>query len=266
MEKTLNGLQVLVTRPDPAGSVLCEAIRTKGGEAIHLPTIAFAPPEDEARFEEAVEQLGVQDWLVFVSPQAVYASIPAIRRQWPVFPSDIKITAIGAGTAEALQQAGYQVASIPQMEWNSEALFEMLKSDGIKGKKIAIIRGEGGREVLEAILAEEGAIPLSLIAYRRVLPAIELETNLVLLASHQIDAIVCTSFEGVKNLKLLLTDAAWPYLKKIPLIVISERIKELARGIGFQMIWVAKNASHQTILDCLEEKKEEICQIKQMLP
>jgi uroporphyrinogen-III synthase len=244
---SLKGAHVLVTRPGTAGLELCNQIKARGGQAVYFPTIDFAPPSDEAVFEQAILALGEQDWLIFVSPQAVYSSIPSIRKVWPVFPPHVRFAAVGAGTAKALHHAGY-LALYPDTAWHSEGLLSLAEFQPVQGKKIAIIRGEGGRELIDNTLKERGAHVLSMIAYQRVIPSLRmngLEEGL-----RAINVIVTTSYEGVRNLNLLLSQH-WPQLKMIPLIVVSERIKALAHDLGFQTIWIAHHASHEAILDAL---------------
>lgn len=249
---SLSSLRIIVTRPEPQATSLCQAIEQLGGEAIALPTIAFAPPDMPIAFHPAMRQLGEQDWLIFVSPQTVYQSIVDIRRAWPQFSPSLKLAAIGAGTAKALHAAGYEVAIHPD-EWSSEGLLALPAFQAIAKQKITIIRGEGGRELLEKVLTERGAKVTSMIVYKRILPAIEIKPYLELIANKKIDVIVCTSFTGVQNLKRLLGAAAWNSIRSIPLLVVSQRIKMLAQGLGFQTIWVAQNASDQEIISRIKE-------------
>lgn len=251
-------LCIMVTRPDPGGAALCELIQAQGDIAVHFPTIIFAPPADMPAYEQAILQLGEQDWLLFVSPQAVRASVPAMRRAWPILPDSVQFAAVGAGTAKALEEAGYRVACLPTSEWSSEGLLEADVFQAIAGKRVAVIRGEGGREILEEILQERGAQVISVIAYQRTLPVIDVSSYLPLLKDEKIDMIVCTSYEGVANLKQLFGEAGWSALKKIPLLVVSERIKALAQDAGFQTIWVATNASHEAILAAIAQRRKSL--------
>ena len=115
-----NPISILVTRPDPQGSILCQLIESGGDRAIHFPTIDIAPPSDEVKMHEQLSQIGDQHWLIFISPQAVIASIPHLRRAWPVLPETVRFAAIGAGTAQALKEAGYQKIVFPDHEFFSE--------------------------------------------------------------------------------------------------------------------------------------------------
>lgn len=260
----MNKLHILVTRPHPAGTELCHLIESQGDQAIHLPTIAFEPPTDLSKFQQSIDALGEQDWLIFISPQAVYASIAAICKAWPQLPPSVTVAAVGEGTAKALKKAGYIVATHPPAEWSSEGLLALPEFQSIQGKKVAIIRGEGGRELLEKTLLTRGAEVMHVIAYQRVIPKIKMSSYLNLLKQKTIDVMICTSYEGVQNLKKLFGDTGSLYLPSIPLIVVSQRIKILAQDLGFQTIWVASNASHQAILEVLAQKRNELCQTKKM--
>lgn len=244
----LAGKHILVTRPSPAGEILCQQIERYAGMATHLPTIAFAPPKYPEQMNSAIEDLALQEWLIFISPQAVRTAVPSLRKRWPNLPPSVQFAAVGGGTAAALNEAGYQVAACPVAEWSSEGLLALPEMQNITGTKIALFRGEGGREMLAKSLIERGADLLHVVSYQRVLPQIEITPYLHLFEKHTLDAIICGSYEAVKNLKLLLGDKGWPFIQSVPLVVMSERIKNLALVLGFQTVWVTANASHETIL------------------
>ncbi len=260
MANDLAALSVLVTRPGQAGADLCDMVARHGGAALHFPVIAFAEPRDLDCFQAAIDAVADQQWLIFISSQAVAASIPALRARWPHLPEHVKFAAVGAGTAAALRAAGYIAAVYPQNEWSSEGLLDLPAFQQIDGQRIMIMRGEGGREYLEKILQERGAIVTSCLAYRRIVP----DTNPAVcqegINRRQFDVVVAGSFESVSNLKHMLGDECWPQLQTLPLIVMSERIKNLAAETGFQTIWVTPTASQQAILDLILQQKEALCQ------
>lgn len=247
----LSDRTILVTRPDPQGGELVDMIAKKGGKPIFFPTIAFSPPPNEKVLQHALQQLGEQDYLVFISPQAVYSSIPFIRKLWPEMSPKTQFFAIGAGTKKALHDAGYVATLCPPEEWNSEGLLAMPAFHSIENKKIAVFRGMGGRELVDQILSDRGAQVLPVIVYERVIPNNDTTPVIEELKHRTIDAVICTSFEGVQNLKTLLGEEAWPLLQRLPLFVVSERIKSLAQDLGFQTIWVTQRASNESIVERL---------------
>lgn len=250
----LQDLHILVTRPEPQGQELCRQIIARGGQAINFPVIAFSPPPDLCAFTSGIAALGDQDWLIFISPQSVHASAAEITRVWPRLPDRVKIVATGAGTAKALRDAGLKVTACPHADWSSEGILAMPEFQSVGGQKIAVLRGQGGRELIDQALAARGARIMTIIAYERVLPRTDVSPVLALLRENRIDVTVCTSFEGARNLKTLLGEAGWPFIRKIPLIVMSERIKSLAQDLGFQTIWVTRNASQAAILERCRKK------------
>lgn len=246
----LHGLRVLVTRPAPAGEALCEQIDFCEGMALHFPTIAFAPPSDVAQFQLQIMQLDHQDWVIFISPQAAYAASAAIQNSWSVFPWQVRVAAVGEGTAKALQKIKVPVHVFPSENWGSEGLLNLPEFQQIKGRRIALIKGEGGRKELAEMLLARGALLSEVIAYRRCLPQINVNDYVNLIKAHQIDVVVCTSGEGVFNLKELLK-TAWSTLQFVPLVVISPRMVEWAKALGFKKIILAKNAGQSAIMETL---------------
>ena len=102
-----------------------------------------------------------------------------------------------------------------------------------------------------------------MIAYQRAMPKGDVRTCSTAIRQQVVDIIIGTSFTGVQNLKKMFDEDTWHLLRHIPLMVVSERIKMLANDLGFQTIWVARNASHQAILEAIAQRRDEICQIKQ---
>ncbi|HLB57948.1 MAG TPA: uroporphyrinogen-III synthase [Gammaproteobacteria bacterium] len=248
----LADLTVLVTRPKPQGDILCERIQAAGGHAIYFPTLDIIP----LRVQPILE-LDQYDWLIFVSANAVYHGVPQL-----IFSNRIKIAAVGASTATLLKEMKWPVHAYPKDEWNSEGLLSLPEFQKITGKKIVIVRGEGGRDVLEKELLSRGANVTHQIVYRRDLPKKDIKKIVELIHSHQIDVAIATSIESLQNFKKLLEKSCWKELSNIPLVVTSFRIKTQAIALKFKKYFLAKNASHDVIIETLEKNKELLCQLK----
>ena len=163
---------------------------------------------------------------------------------------------MGAGTANVLRDAKLPIDVYPQDEWNSEGLLDLPEFQNIQGKKIAIIKGEGGREYLADELVNRGADVTPIIAYRRALPVCNVDKYLEMLHREAIDVIICTSAEGLQNLKILL-NAAWSNLQKISILVISPAMQVRAKELGFEKIVLAKNASHDAVLGVIQSEAKD---------
>src|SRR3990167_752520 len=254
----LDGLRVLVSGSSAQGEKLAEHITKSGGQPILFPTINFVSLLNDSAHLEEIKSLGEQEILIFLSPRAVDTSKPLWKTYSPHFPDKIKIAAIGRGTALTLKQAGLPAALCPQ-EWNSEGLLAMPELHSIKGKKIGIIRGEGGRKLLAETLVKGGARVKQFVSYRRTLPA-STHTTLLLkqLKQGTIDIVICLSNEGLKNLIEIIGPEGYSYLKKLPLLVISERIKAYAEKLGFEkQLLIARNAQAESILLALHDYKRD---------
>lgn len=262
----LSGLTVLVTRSDEAGAVLCAKIEAEGGGALHYPTLAFAPPPSMAAYQAAMAQLPQQAWLIFISPQAVSATLPELCQLWPSIEDRVKVACVGGATAQALQAAGINNVICPDSEWSSEGLLNMEVFQWVQGVNIAIIRGEGGREKIDRILNDRGANVLPVIAYQRVIPKLAPAKQaqvMAAIAAKEIDIVIATSFSSVENLKQMVDETAWPILQTTPISVMSERVRALAQEVGFQNVWVNPSASDEAIISLLVRERNRLCQMKQ---
>lgn len=245
MTHDLGGLNVLVTRPRPEGVALSECIRSANGNAIYFPTIEIKPPQDLLLLPTQLKQLEQLDWLIFISPQAVYAFANYFSGE---FPKQLKVAALGPGTAKALTQANLPVHCYPTLGANSEALLALPEFSHLAHKKIALIRGQGGREKLAQELSLRGAQVMHIIVYQRVEVTVDVREMISLLQTQQVDIIVTTSNDILQHLVALLNKQN---LVNIPLVVISERMRLYAKQLGFNKIIVANNASHHAIMDTL---------------
>lgn len=247
----LAGLNILITRSEPHATILAEMIHAEGGCTVIFPTVAFAPPEHPAFVVEQIKQLAQQDWLVFISPQAVAASMPFINPE----KLKIKIAAVGKGTAQLLNKYGFRDVFFPQTNFSVAALLASALFQSIQSQKIAIIRGEGTHAELAKNLETRGAVVMEIIMYQRVLPNIsenQIQHLLQLLQDKKINVSICTSYTGVAHLKKLVGVNAWPNLQNVPMVVMSERIKQLADELGFKTIWVAREASNKGLVEAIQ--------------
>jgi uroporphyrinogen-III synthase len=261
--KNLTGLTVLVTRPKPQGEELCGLIQQAHGQPIFFPTLEICPTENKTDLAKKIKKLDQFDWLIFVSAHAVLHSAALIHSIWPVLPQHIKIAAIGESTAKMLKTMGLPVHISPKTNWNSEGLLALAEFQRVAGKKIALVRGEGGRELLSHLLIARGAILTDMVAYRRRLPVLDVALYSYLIRTHQINVVISTSGESLQNLKTLFKEHCWDDLCKIPLVVISQRLESLAIKLGFTTCLLAKNATHHAIIEILLQNKEILCRMTQ---
>ncbi len=206
--KPLFGKRILVTRSREQASSLSLAIEKLGGEPVEYPTIAIAPPEDNAPLEQALNRLSTYNWLIFTSVNGVTCFFDTLRR----VNGDIrdlkglKICAIGPQTGQALQKMALQVTYIPA-EFRAEAIIEGLRDKLAPGDRVLLPRADIARKILPEALASMGAQVDEVAAYRTVLGAGNAETIRDMLATGTIDIITFTSSSTVRNFVTLLETA-----------------------------------------------------------
>lgn len=249
----LRGLRVLVTRPAGQAEALCRLITEAGGEALRLPTLEIRDPEPEqaARFDAVIEALEGYDLAVFISANAVTRGLERVlaRRVWP---AGVKIATVGASSARALGRYGLTVDLVPAHEFNSEALLALDALQDMRGRRVVIFRGNGGRDVLRDVLTARGAVVDYIEVYRRACPATDPDAIAHLWEAGTVDIVTVTSNESLQNLHDMAGQRGQPLLRELPLVVISPRQAVLAAALGFKnKPLVAVNAADEAILAVL---------------
>jgi uroporphyrinogen-III synthase len=118
------------------------------------------------------------------------------------------------------------------------------------GQQVLIVRGEGGRPLLGDSLRARGAKVGYAEVYRRVRPQADI-APLIARWSGEIDLVTATSAELLDNLVGMLGEAGWPLLRRTPLLVISERMRDAAERLGFETILLAPGADDASLLDAI---------------
>lgn len=247
MTNRLKDLQVLVTRPVDQAERLCLLIEQTGGRALRFPTLEIGSVlVDPQKLDQALQS----DWLIFTSTNAVDFALKAFSGKMAGL-QNLKIAAVGLATANALQNAGLVSDCVPKSEFSSEGLLAEACMHQVADLYITIVRGVGGREKIAQTLRDRGAKVDYLEVYRRSQPDIDNNELLEQLNIGKLNAITITSGEALQNLLAMVDAASAALLKKLALIVVSERIKELAQQLGFEQILVSLQPTDAAILQTL---------------
>ena len=254
MKQSLGGVGVLVTRPDHQAAGLAARIRELGGEAVLSPALLIEPLADRLR-ELTPARLSTFDLAIFVSPNAARIALAHIR-QAGGWPPALKLAAIGPATAAEIVDArpgddGANGIIVSSQGFDSEALLETAPLQQVGGRRIAIIRGEGGRELLGRTLEARGARVEYFECYRRLRPAGTLDALLPRWRRGGIGASIATSAEIVENLYAMSGDAGSPWLRGTPMFVPHPRVATAAHRLGTRQVMVA-GAGDEALASALE--------------
>jgi uroporphyrinogen-III synthase len=247
--KNLQNKHIVITRPVDQAQKLSNAIKQAGGTPWQFPLIAIAPLDDYTLFERKIEHLQECDWLIFISSNAVHNAMPLIVARYPVLPKNLKFAAIGPTTDGQLQSFGISKTLTPDLRFDSESLLALPEMQDVQGKKVMIVRGIGGRELMADTLKERGAEVEFAECYHRVNPQHDASFLDNLWENIQLDAIVVTSSEAMRNL-LEMTLNQYDWLKQITLCVNHARIAELPTKHGLK-VNIAAAPGDDAMLDCL---------------
>lgn len=231
----LDGLGVIVTRPQRQAAVLAAKIGALGGVPIIWPAIVILPPPESAPLARAHATLGDYDIAIFVSANAVEFGAPAAGN-WP---ARIVTYAPGPGTAETLAAAGIPDARVPVTSLDSEGLLELPALADVTGKRIVIFRGEGGREFLGNTLRSRGARVDHVPCYRRVAPQSGADGLVEAMRDGRAHALTLTSSEGLDNLLAALGSPGRDLVACLPVFAAHPRIAERAREHGLRAVETA---------------------------
>lgn len=236
MTHALHGRRILVTRPAAQAGALAQKIADAGGDPVLIPLLEIGPADDPAPLDEAIAQLDDYAIAVFISPNAVDYSLPRIleRRVWP---AGLPAAAIGPGTAAPLARYGIENAIVPPARFDSEGVLELqaFQRERVAGRRILILRGNGGRELLADTLRQRGADVDCVTCYHRSAPT-DGSCIVSLLCNNALDALTISSSEGLRNLLALLDTDSIERLCRLPVFVPHRRIAEAAAELGLSNV------------------------------
>lgn len=229
---TLPAPCAILTRPDGQADALAMALSADGIDTLAFPLLDIAAQADPgalAALDSALGALSAYALTVFISPNAVahalgrliHLSSPEGREAagdtnaGDLWPATLPVAVVGPGSAQALADAGVAAPKHrvivppggPAARFDSEALLEQLDLTALAGRRVLLVRGDGGRELLADTLRANGAQVDIVSAYTRRAPEPDTATWAALearLASPARCAWVLTSSEAVRYLATLL--------------------------------------------------------------
>ncbi|NOG60590.1 MAG: uroporphyrinogen-III synthase [Proteobacteria bacterium] len=254
MSASLKNKRILVTRPRHQADQLCDFISHAEGEAILFPTIEIQPILNSKILSDCFANIKQYDFVIFVSRNAVKVVFEHYLQ--PELSSAIRLFAIGSGTAAALSEVNMNTVQHAGAKADSESLLLLpeLQSELVLNKKVLIVRGVGGRELLADNLKKRGATVKYAEVYQRGMPEYDIQECHEIWQNKSPDAVIVSSNEGLENLLKLTVGQYQRKLLSTPLVTMSVRNADLAKELGFVSdIKVAKEKSDQGLLSALLE-------------
>jgi uroporphyrinogen-III synthase len=253
--------QVVITRPRAQAAGLARAVEALGRTPVLLPLLEISALEDQSELERVLGRLADYALVAFVSPNAIDAVFTRIT-QWP---AGVTLAVLGEGSRTALARHGIDGASAAIVSppdparSDSEHLLGALDLAALAGRRVLIVRGDGGRELMADALRAAGALVETVAAYRRQVPRLtpELARSLDSLLAQQNDWII-TSSEALRGLmdlvRALPVSDAVAKMQQQHLIVPHARIAETARALGLARVTLT-GSGDERLLAALQSRE-----------
>jgi uroporphyrinogen-III synthase len=236
MDKSLEGLRVLNTRPLEQGRILSQKITEAGGLSITCPTLEIQ--ETHSGWINELPDLNKVDCALFISANAVHYCFKQLQLHQIQWPNSIQIIAIGQGTEQALHQYQLQAHDLPSRP-DSEHLLALSSMQQLKQKTVLLFKGIGGRTLIEEDLKRGQAKLMIFEVYQRLTPEINPQLMDSLWRDDAVDIILLTSEQSIQNLFKLFSQEAHAWLCNKPCLVISERLAQAASLLGIKKITIS---------------------------
>lgn len=223
----------MVLRPVDQSDKLCGLLADSGGEVESFPTLEIVPVETIST-ETLKDLIDWSERIIFISRNAVRILSAKMDGLVDVF-NEKHVFATGSGTADEARSCGIKKIISPEGQSGSETLLSLadLQTATINEKKILIIRGDTGRELLKQELESRGAIVKYAEIYTRRMPEVSPQKVDKLWRQNPPDIIVITSNQGLSNLIDMTPTKYHKQLLSTDIVTMSMRIAQTAIKNGF---------------------------------
>jgi uroporphyrinogen-III synthase len=221
---------VWITRSQPGADRQASALREHGHQTLVAPVTkisALSDPPPRGSFTD----------IIFLSEHAVRFGVSRLLDAGFDLAS-VAVFAIGLSTAARLSEFG--VSSETPAVPSSEGLLAMPEFADASGRRVLIVAGDGGRDVLAAGLQADGARTCKFSVYRRqAVNGLEVEL-------HGVQAIAVGSGDGFEFMSRLWFAAGGH--GDIPVFVPSRRVAGMGEELGFSRVYPCAGADADALL------------------
>jgi uroporphyrinogen-III synthase len=241
----------LVVRPAAQANQLVQMLYQLGHAPLCCPLLETRPGCDLPHLGDMLREA---DLVIAVSMHAIHFAHHFLLQTGQTWPH-IEYFAVGQASADAFAAVGI-TATCPD-DPRSEGLLALPALQQVTSKRVLILRGNGGRDLIASTLASRGALVHYCAAYERHYPELDGNTLTHHWQAAGLDSLLITSGELLQRLLELVPDHQRPWLFDRLLVVPSPRVAEMASAAGFIHITIAQGASNQALTAALELRKME---------
>lgn len=250
--RPLSGKTVVVTRAAEQAGEFSDKLMEQGATVLECPTIRLLPPLDYEFLDTAIQDIPTFDWLILTSANAVRFFFERLffLGKDVRFLGNCKVCAVGPKTAEAIRAYSVVPDMVPS-DYKAEGVVSAFSALDLNSKRILFPRAELARELIPDALTKQGALVVSPVAYRTLLPERVSPEALFALEKRTVDAITFTSSSTVSNLVTMLgQDLLADMLKGVTVVSIGPITSKTCRKLGLKVDVEPPSYT----LDCMVEK------------
>jgi uroporphyrinogen-III synthase len=235
---------VISLRPRGEHAALRREAAKRGGGLIALSPWRLQLRDDDVA-RAALDAALAASRVVFTSPAAARAAqaLRPLQRQ----PTQV-VCAVGAGTAAALRRAGIDDVQSPE-RMDSEGLLALPALQDVLGRDVGLVTAPGGRGEIAPALIARGARVLRADVYAREPVPLSPRALQQLREGGARLALALSSGEALQRVLAELPGDLRSRVKKVLVVAASERLRDLARELGFTDIEVAAGPRPADLVD-----------------
>ena len=245
-------MTILVTRPEQESQALCDALNQLGHPAISHPLLTVHPGKELSQLPELFSPLSDGDFLIAVSQHAVEHTQDYLQHHQIDWKKGLHYLAVGQKSAQHLRTYISDTVHFPTPS-DSEHLLALPVLNHVAGKKVLILRGNGGRDLIYQALEALGAEVNYCEVYQRKMTPFDGKLNARKWQSQNINTIIITSGEQLSFFTSQFAGADLNWVQHCRLLVPSERINQLGQQLGYQHIETVGGASNSDLLHYISE-------------
>jgi uroporphyrinogen III methyltransferase/synthase len=216
--------------------------------------VEILPPADWAEVDDRINRLAEYDWLVFTSANGVQSFLGRLRETGRDMRAlaNVKLAAIGPGTAEALREFQLNADLVPS-EYRSESLAAAL-AQLAAGQRILLARADRGRDVLRVELAKVAHVD-QVTVYRQTDAVPPDGVVHDALRRGEIDFVTLTSANVARSVLGTLDEVgrARAHAGELRLVTISPVTTAAVSELGYPVAAEARDYTTDGLLDALVE-------------
>ncbi|KAF7787577.1 uroporphyrinogen-III synthase [Pseudoalteromonas rubra] len=243
-------MKLAITRPAGKGTLLGEQLEAQGISCDCTPVLELVKlPVSETELAPIMEA----EQLIFISQDAVYY----LAQHQPTFSPDCQFFAVGEKTAAAIDACFDRRAIVPEQH-DSEGLLALPALQQIEDNRVVVVKGRGGRTLINKMLKQRGARVSHCVVYERIPAATGSDIWLDHWQRQGIDGIVITSNAAIDAIFNTQQSELLNWLSSRRFYLVSQRSAEYLReqyAIKDKQIAISAGADNDALLACIMDNQ-----------